>query len=98
MHNVAEELNECLIELEQLAQRRLKEHSDPNLQKQYEMVVTNAANTREAAAESGWPQIGRGAGLGFSRGIGDWSISSTDPELMQLVHRIDELHRTAGKH
>lgn len=94
MREAAEELNERLVELEQLAQRRLNDRPEPHLQTQYEMVATNAAKAREAGAASGWPQIGKGAGLGFSRGLGDWSISDTDAEIMRLAYRIDELHRT----
>jgi hypothetical protein len=94
MRDAVEELDRCLAELEQLARDRLSQSVKPVLKEQYERLATIARNARESGAKSGWPQMGNGAGLAFSRGLGDWGISTCDPEVMRLAYKIDELHQT----
>jgi hypothetical protein len=87
------ELNKCLAELERLALDRLDEGPPSHLVKQYEMVAANAARYKEAGEKHGWPHMGNGT-LGFTRGLGDWTISDEDRDVMRLASRIDDLHLT----
>ena len=92
MPDVAEELNRCLAELERLARDRLNQPLSTVCKEQYEELATIAGKARKSGLRSGWPQMGKGAGLAFSA-LGDWGISTCVAEVMRLAYKVDELHR-----
>lgn len=95
MTDAQADLIACLDQMTELAQRRAEELATGVRHEQYEKIASIAAEHRCRLLDNGFPHMGTGAGLGFSKGLGEWGFPENgDHEMSRLGYRADELFRT----
>lgn len=97
MTNAQTDLIACLNSIAELAQRRVDEWTSSISHEHYEKIATIAAGHRQQLLDTGFPLMGKGAGLGFGQSLSEWGFPENgDHEMSLLGSRADAIHRTSG--
>jgi hypothetical protein len=83
----------CLDEMGRLARKRAEEWPDGYRHEQYERIASIIEDHKQTLTSQNFPHMGTGAGLGLSKGLGEWGFPENgDQEMIDLAYKADALH------